>query len=67
MKCPSCGKNTLSDHVEPRHETRFGGAPFVVKNAQFRVCSNCGERIVSMIELARWRTLQPPPITGGPA
>lgn len=58
MKCPTCGKNTLSPHTEPRYETRLGGVPVTIDNAQFRLCSNCGERIVDANELTRWRTFQ---------
>ena len=45
----------MREKVIPAYRTRLGGVAVVVKDARVGVCDNCGESIVSAVELRRWR------------
>jgi DNA-binding transcriptional regulator YiaG len=67
IKCPSCGKQEMRLEVIARHVTRLAGIGVTVPDAEIAKCANCGETMVSVKELERWKDLQRKQLLGSQA
>ena len=57
-KCPECGKGEMLPEIVPVYQTKLGGIPVEVKNAELARCTNCGKTNITAGEIKRWECLQ---------
>lgn len=54
MSCQKCKKGVFEMTVLPKFQTKLKGIPFVVEDAKFLQCPNCGEKVYDANEMERW-------------
>src|SRR5689334_21516133 len=58
MKCPACGRESMSREIVPNYQAKVGGLVVQVPQAELLKCSSCGEVVVGAEEMKRWQRIQ---------
>lgn len=55
--CPKCSNGFIEKQQIPHYHTKTSGKDIVVPLANVGVCSFCGNKVVSLHELRRWKRI----------
>jgi YgiT-type zinc finger domain-containing protein len=58
LKCPKCRKADLVRSTIENFDTKLGGVPFTIQNANVWRCGECGHVVATAKDLKQWREAQ---------